>query len=366
MTTGLDFIDGVGQHRSEQTDVVSNLYIRSVGAADPTTGNRAQVASPSDNETITTSTYGLLVRTVGKLKNLLGTGFDTVVNAGVDLISPRGVQAVSAMLGKEILATSTTSVVSSVSSIALNVANTTGFVTGAPINLEPGTVNYESAMIGVVVANTSISITFPTGGALFSHTQPFTVQTFQENMPRQAPGGTGVALVSQDGTKAGYRYSINGISPVATPTDFILIKGSASATVRVRRIRVGGKANTGGQLSCLLIKRSAGPTVGGATLNAVTAAKLDSGDGNATAVVDYVSVANLTPGASAGQFAARRLYLNVAATGPTTEAAFEFGQFAKASILRGTSEYLCINFNGDTLPSGAAIDAEIETEEDQS
>ncbi len=353
MTTGLDFIDGSGDHRSEQTDVVSSLYIRSVGVADPTTGNRAQIASPTDNETISSLSYGILTRTVGKLKNLLGTGFDTIVNAGIDLISPRGVQAVSAMLGKEILATSTTSVASSVSSIALSVANTAGFIPGAAINLElPTSASYESALIGTVVANTSVAITFPTGGALFSHTQPFTVQTFQENMPRQAPGGTGVALVSSDGTKPTYRAGAVAQTLYSGAAAVLVeIKGSSTKTVRVKKITLWAQAGTKFYAELTLL-RCTGLSAGTPVVSAL--GQHDSlNDPAATAVLNSFTAA-ATAGAGAVVSGALPISTVVpSATATIQKTVWDFCQNEdKGFILRGTGQVLEV-FN-NTLTLGTA------------
>jgi hypothetical protein len=362
------FLDGTNNQKDKQADLVNGNYIPSIGVADPITGLRAQVASPADNETIGASVYGVLVRAVVKLKDVLGTGFDTLVNAGVDLISPRGVQAVSAMLGKEILATSTTSITSTTVSITINVAVTSGFVVGAPVNLEPGTANYESALISAVVANTSISMTFPSGGAVFSHTQPFAIQTFQENMPRQAPGTTGVALVSSDGTKPAYKFAVQGITPVATPTDVLQIRGSSTMTGRVRRIKIGGSAGTAGQLTCQLIRRSTAGTVGSATITSITAEQNDKNDAAPTCTVGYVQTANYgTPGSSAGTAEVGRLFLNTAAGGPTAEVVWDFPSTGtKAQILRGTSDYLWVNFVGATVPASGVLDFVVSLEEDAS
>jgi hypothetical protein len=362
------FLDGSNNARDRQADLVGGNYIESVGVADPTTGVRAQVVSPADNETVGTSVYGILVRAVGKLKNVLGTGFDTIVNAGADLMQPSGVQAMSAMLAKESTATSTTSITSTTVGMTISVAATAGFIPGERINLEPGTASYESARIASVVTNTSISITFPTGGAVFSHTQPFAIQAFQENMPRQAPGTTGVALVSSDGVKPAYRFSVQGITPVATPTDVLQIRGSSTMTGRVRRVKIGGLAGTAGGMACQLIRRSTAGTVGSATITSITAEQHDKSDAAPTCTVGYVQTANYgTPGSSAGVADSGRVFLNTSTAGPTTEVVWEFPSTGpKAQILRGTSDYLWVNFAGATVPSSGVLDFTVVLEEDGS
>lgn len=168
--------------------------------------------------------------------------------------------------------------------------------------------------------------------------------------------------------KPTYRFSVTGITPIAAPTDILRICGSATKTVRVKRVVMGGKATTGGQLTAALIRRSTAGTLGSATLSSITAEQHDSGDAAVSGTVQYVQTANYTTlGTSAGQAGVARAYLNVVATGPTTPAVFEFSSRQdKPQTLRGTTDCLVVNGNGDTLPAGSALDFEVETEEDNS
>ena len=240
----LDFIDGGGNHRDEQADLVGGNYIPSRAIADPVTGNRAAVGSVTgDNKTIS-SAYGLFVAAVGQMRNIIGN-FDDWANAGLDFIAPRGVMPVSAMLAKAYDATSTTSVAPGTGSTTLLVGDTTGFTLNSPITLEPGTANQEAALVTAIIANTSVSVTFPAGGAVFTHTQPFAVQMFQETMPREAPGGTGVALVSLDGTNPTYRTGAVAQTLFSTAAAVLVeIVGSPTATVRVKQITIWAQAAT--------------------------------------------------------------------------------------------------------------------------
>jgi hypothetical protein len=174
--------------------------------------------------------------------------------------------------------------------------------------------------------------------------------------------------------KLTYRFSVTGITPIAAPTDMLRICGSATKTVRVKRIVMAGKATTGGQLTAALIRRSTAGTIGSATLSAVTAEPHDSGDAVPTGTVSYIQTANYSVlGTTAGQAGVQRAYLNTLAGGPTTPAVFEFSRQTgtatpqdKPQTLRGILDCLVVSGNGDTLPSGAALDFEVETEEDNS
>lgn len=171
------------------------------------------------------------------------------------------------------------------------------------------------------------------------------------------------------GAKATYRYSGLAFTPVATPTDFIVIAGSATKTCRIKRIAISGVATAQGVIPIQLIKRTTAGTLGSAVLTAVTAAKHDTNDAAPTCAVSTVGTANYTTlGTAQGTIAAARLNLPAASGGTVTGATgFDFALRRDAPIfLRGTSELVGINGNGGALPAGTVIDYEIEIEEDNS
>ena len=175
--------------------------------------------------------------------------------------------------------------------------------------------------------------------------------------------------VNTEGQKATYRYSGLAFSPVATPTDFIVIQGSATKTIRVKHIALNGIATTAGVMPIQIVKRTSAPTLGSAVLTAVTAGKHDSTDAAATAVVSTVGTANITTlGTAAGVIGVGRLSLTTAASALANgDIEWEFAlRSDKPVILRGATEYLVINANAGAVPAGGAIDYEIETEEDNS
>ena len=155
---------------------------------------------------------------------------------------------------------------------------------------------------------------------------------------------------------------------VAAPTDAIVIQGSATKTLRIKNITLTGAATAAGTMPVNLIKRSAADATTG-VLTSVTPALMDSGDGAATGVVSTVGTGNFgSLGASAGLVGAARLCFTALATGlGVSRLVWDFGgSNKKACILRGTSEFLCINFAGAAIPSGGVLDYEIEIEEDAS
>ena len=168
-----------------------------------------------------------------------------------------------------------------------------------------------------------------------------------------------------------FHYAGLALTPVATPTDVILIQGSASAVVRVKSIKLSGAATAQGAIPVQLVRRSAAPTLGSAALTAITAGKLDTTGAAATAVVSTVGTANITTlGTAVATLQATRLGLPALSTGAAGDGQTVVWDFNSDPtdnlILRGTSDYLCINFNGATVPAGGVIDYVIDTAESAS
>jgi hypothetical protein len=161
------------------------------------------------------------------------------------------------------------------------------------------------------------------------------------------------------------------LSMVATPTDVILIQGSATFTVRIKKIILQGVATAAGNMPIQLIRRSTPYTTSGsAVLTAVLGAsnngKLDSGDPVATAVIDTIGTANFTSvGTAVATLGAGRLQLSASGSGVAITP-LTFDRTDNAIALRGTSDYLAINMNGAAIPAGGVLDYYIEWEEDNS
>lgn len=181
---------------------------------------------------------------------------------------------------------------------------------------------------------------------------------------------TNALLISGDGYKATYRYAVQGFAPVATPTAFCIIAGSASKTIRVKQIRIGGGATAAGAMAVQMARWSTAGTLGSAVLTAITAVKNDTGDADATATISTVGTANYTTqGTGNGTLlAASRIPMPALTTGGAeTTLLYDFcADFTKAFILRGTTDILAISGGGSAVPSGGVIDIEIVTEEDNS
>lgn len=181
------------------------------------------------------------------------------------------------------------------------------------------------------------------------------------------------ASLSLDGQVPTYSAAGSAFAQVATPTVWIVIQGSASKTIRIRRIELSGAATAAGSMPAVVARCSAAGTLGSAVLTAVTSVEHDTAGAAATAVVSTVGTANYgTPPTVVANVAAGRVNMVALGSAATSSAGnplvFEFGTMGEAGlVLRGTSEYLTISGSGAAIPSGGVNDYRIVwTEESES
>ena len=184
-----------------------------------------------------------------------------------------------------------------------------------------------------------------------------------------------MALIVKDGNGTNQNlplydpsYGFGGLAftPVAAPTDWLIIQGSATKVVRLKRVEITGFATTAGSLEFRLRKASDAGTIGSGVLTAITACPMDSAYAAATAVVSTVGTANYTtvPAIVGSAIKTSRLFLDVETTGESDKLVWEWaGNGDKPPALRASTEYLCLNSNGDGLPAGTKFDWSIILEE---
>lgn len=315
----------------------------------------ANMAPPaSNNNGLMTGAIALLQNPAGKL--------DAQLEVAADTLPARGIPAELAMVGTRTTATSTTTVSSGSASATLSIAATSNFVVGGIMNFEPGTSRYpDSAVITAVVANTSVTVAFPTGGAVSTHTANYTVETFTPSVAREAPGRQGAILVSSDGTKPTYRAGGTGNTLYSTASAVLLeVQGSASKTVRLKHIELWGKFPSASYtelqlLRCTGLSGSGSPTAANNGLH-------DTNDAAATAVVNFYTGA-ATSGAGHLVDGAKMLPSLVGGLGA---AVWDFSRSQdKAMVLRGTGDVIEL-YNTITGLGTGTFGFEVEWEEDNS
>jgi hypothetical protein len=183
-------------------------------------------------------------------------------------------------------------------------------------------------------------------------------------IPVAARADGNVVGISTNGTRATFRYVAQDITPVATATDVLVLSGSATKVIRVTKVEVVGTATTASIYDHYIVKRTTANT-GGTSTN-VTAAKSDSADDAQTAALALYT-ANPSAVGTGIAVEAHKTYLSASATpgAAALPSSYEFGvRNDKAIVLRGTSESLAINFNGQAVPAGASLYLSFEWTED--
>jgi hypothetical protein len=162
-----------------------------------------------------------------------------------------------------------------------------------------------------------------------------------------------------------FHYAGSALTPVATPTDIIKVFASASKTVYLRRIRIGGAATAAGSMVVVVTKRTTAGTTTSATLTAVTPCPPSTGVAN-TGTVKVVSVANVdAQGTAAGVVAAGRINMVAIGSAATSGAGevFEFVPVFPPCLAADSVEEFTIEGGGSAVPSGGKIDWEVVIEE---
>ncbi len=177
--------------------------------------------------------------------------------------------------------------------------------------------------------------------------------------------------VGQDSTQQTYRASAS-FTPFATAAlALVTIVGSATKTVRVKRILIGGVATA---LADTLFRLTRVSVIGtGGTAVAPTIAKNDTNSAAATAVVQHYTTAAQSTGTVGSvlshwrQFIATVTTPATAYTNPTYQVFPECGIGGQSLVLRGTSDMLQIeNLNAGNLGAGTVLEYVIEWVEDAS
>ena len=184
------------------------------------------------------------------------------------------------------------------------------------------------------------------------------------NAPQSAGNDGSILCVSTNSPKPTFRYTAIDITPVATATDVLVLKGSATKIVRVTRASILGSATGASIYDLYLTKRTTANT--GGTSTAPTATSSDTLDGAATATLALYT-ANPSALGTGTLLEGSKVYLPAGSTpaGAATVREFEFGtRNEKAPVLRGVAQSIAFNFAGQAVPAGASLYLMIEWTED--
>jgi len=140
-----------------------------------------------------------------------------------------------------------------------------------------------------------------------------------------------------------------GFSPGAFgATDFACLYGSATKTIKVRRIFFGavGSALATDPVSVVLRSTaSSGGTLAGVNVTSVASYDMTGPNPAGTAVIDPYTTSPSVLGTFAGTLVDKFVTINGATTavGPSPDMIFDWGVLGQPIVLRGTAQNVCLN-----------------------
>lgn len=363
--------DSTGAQVSLSTTLdASGFLVGSTCITDPVTGNKQTVSQlhNADKQSLGgAGQFGTLESGPLLLIDPITLLADRARETGTDAAAPTGIAASGGMLLATIPVNSGTGAVSSAGAATITPAAMSGTFTpaqnwsiqvGTTILYDAGGANQEVVEV-TAVTSTTFTATFAK-----THSAGVAMLVLNYYQAKVAPGAPGVAAVNSEGYKATYRYYSAGNTPAALPTDVLTLTGSATRTVRVKKIVLSGLATTAGQMVWSLIRRSAINT--GGTSTAPVPSKHDPNDPAPTAALALYTINPTGLGATVATVRGGRLFHNLA-TAQNDRLVFDYSTNQdKPLILRGTTDILALNGGAVALPSGATLDIEVEFEEDNS
>lgn len=191
--------------------------------------------------------------------------------------------------------------------------------------------------------------------------------------------GSNIPLVSLDSTRTTYRVAAQFTPQATAAVVLVSIQGSATRTVRIHRILMGGVSTALSDRAILGLRRTSALGAGGTTV-APAIPPLDRGASAAysaaTAVVQHYTTTLKAAGTDlgpAGYMGVQRVFTDTVTT-PTVASREDLMLFPErgvaigsAIVLRGSSDYLEIqNINASDLAAGTVLNYLIEWSEDLS
>lgn len=204
----------------------------------------------------------------------------------------------------------------------------------------------------VTVNNTSFGITNWLGSLAPTVGQKTMASSIPVTLASDQPPINVLTLNSQT-----YSAAIVGLAVAAAATDIFTLTGSATKTIKIRKVTVSATRTADAKTDLVMLVRSTANS--GGTSTAPTRVPHDSLNAAATGTV-LAYTANPTLGALVGIIRARKQYIPVAASSTLeSETVYVFGEETnQAIILRGVSQVFSINLNGQTI-TGPSFDISI-------
>ena len=155
------------------------------------------------------------------------------------------------------------------------------------------------------------------------------------------------ALIVRVAERPTYSAAILGLATAMVSTDIFVITGSATKVIKIESITVSATRSTSSNTDIVLLVRSTDNS--GGSFTTVTAVPHDSNNAAATAVVRAYT-ANPTTGTLVGNLRTEKTFFNSAGAGPSDRIEWTFrSEVNQRLVLRGTSQILALNLNGQTI-----------------
>jgi hypothetical protein len=179
------------------------------------------------------------------------------------------------------------------------------------------------------------------------------------------PAGAGIA--NGEGRIPTFSAATVAYSPYASATDIMIITGSATKTVRIKRVGVSGRATAANQLDVGLYKHTVANTTGSPTTITSVAhdTTINTGSAAVTAVVQTYGAAPVIDGTKVLFRAVQSNVSQSGSGGAATPVEWHFGDVNdQALVLHGTAEQAAINLGGGAVPSGTVLNMFVEWSEE--
>lgn len=360
-----------GGLRTDLTHVNGTVIVTGTGAQ---TAGSPRVTVATDTATIAGSAVGTAGTASANVVTVQGIASGTVVPTNTAQVNGvttlAGTGAVGTGSQRVAVGTDTATIAGSApgtaGSASTNVVTVQGIASGTNLNANVAQINGVAPTMGngasgtgvqrVTLANDSTGIVALTTGAatIGALTANQSVNQTQVNGVAVTTGlavfGTGTQAVTQTAEQS--YTAVGNITLAATPGDIFTLVGSATKTVRIRRILIGGVATAAGTINVQILRRSTADT--GGTFVDQGEWPLDTNNNAATANAGYYT-ANPTKGTLAAQISYRSLTLSTAASSAVPEVPMEAtwgAAGAQAFVLRGVNDFMAIDLVGQTVTGG--------------
>jgi len=154
-----------------------------------------------------------------------------------------------------------------------------------------------------------------------------------------------------------YSAAVIALTPAASATDFLVINGSATHQVRIRRIHCDSTSTAAATINITVVKRGALDT--GGTSTSPTYVRLNVANPVATAVIKAYTV-NPTLGTIDGIVQEKMLTSNTAASSALNNVGVDFDFTNQFLMINSATASVALNANATSFTAGTSLNCWVE------